>query len=74
LLRDQKVRYMYIEMVSGSKSQELLESLCYNGWFVDEKKFKLIELNDMTKSVFGNYIFVNKLGYASFVNKFVVHN
>lgn len=59
LLEKRIIDYIILEQLAGSQSQQLLFSMGYSGWLIDEQKTKLIPVYKIADDSFGNYIFVN---------------
>ncbi len=60
LLQEGRIDYILLEQLAGSKSQELLQSMAYEGWLIDEKRKILIDINSVELDFFGNYLFASK--------------
>ena len=59
LLKEQRIDYIILEQIAGSESQELLHSLNYTGWLINEKNKFLINISKVQYGHFANYLFVS---------------
>ena len=72
LLEARLIDYIVLEQFAGSESQNILASVGYIGWFIDERKKTLGEIKQIEIEGCGNYLFVSpnlinefKSNYAS---------
>ena len=71
LLATQSIDYIILEQISGSESQNVLESFGYTGWFIDEHKKSLVNIQLLNKQeIFGNFLFVKATYLKEFKNQF----
>lgn len=66
LLKEQRIDYIILEQIAGSEPQELLHSLNYTGWLINEKSKFFIDINQVKSGYFANYLFVS----SKLINEF----
>ena len=59
LLKEQQIDYIILEQLAGNESQEILLSMTYKGWLIDEELRLLVDINKVENNTFANYLFVS---------------
>lgn len=59
IMAEQKIDYIILEQLAGSESQELLHSINYAGWLINEESKNLVDIKQVKPDHFANYLFVS---------------
>lgn len=59
LLQESRIDYIILEQLAGGESQQLLDSLNYKGWLIDETNRRLVDISQVEEGQFANYLFVS---------------
>ena len=70
LLKERRIDYIILEQLGGSESQNLLSSVGYTCWLIDEARKVLIDNQQIKEDYFGNYLFVSPTCIDQFKNDF----
>jgi FkbM family methyltransferase len=70
LLKEQRIDYIVLEQLAGSESQEILLSMAYQGWLIDENLRLLVDINKIEPGTFANYLFVSPKVINEFQNNY----
>lgn len=70
LLRERKIDYLIVEVVSGTEAERILGEHGYVGYLLDAARRKLRRLGDVPTGTFCDALFVSPLVHAEFAGKF----
>ena len=59
LLSEHRIDFLIVELIAGTKAQELLSSHGYTGWLASNDRTTLTPIGEVTPGVFGDFLFAS---------------
>lgn len=70
LLVDNRIDYIVLEQFAGGNVQDLLQSIGYTCWLINDDEHFLVEIDQVNLDTFANYLFVNSTCVDAFKSKY----